>query len=588
MSKQQQQQAQREQRGPHRHGHHGHQDRYEQQNAQDKQVNQGPHSHREHHPHRGHHPPHTHFARHGHHAQHAQQDKHPRFKDAYDVIVVGSGVGGLTAALELANSGKDVLVLEQHNLTGGYSSSFVRGRYEFEVSLHELCECGDGTNGATFGGVRTILDSVGVFAEYVRVPDAYRVILSKWGVDFTMPFGIENAIAAIEAVDPGQGPKVRNLFALCGEIYDALMYIQSCDMNPSPLVMATKHSSFLRTAAYSVEDVYNALGFSPLTKDLLSAYYGYVTRRLDETSFTVWALMLYLYIRDGAHIINKTSHALAIDMEMRLRELGAQVETNVAVTRLLVEDGAVTGVETSLGEQIRAKRVLCNLSPNTVFARMMPAGSVPEEALRLTGARTLGASPFGVYLGLDALPEEMGITSYEFFFSEDMNTARIYELSKRWQISTKISVTCPDVAIPGLTGPDRCQMNFTCLYDPEAMIGHTGAGGYQTNKEEFADGLIAIFESITGARIRSHIEEIEIATPATYVHYSGTPFGNIYGYEMTVLDGIVPRTLRIHDEQYVPGLDFVGGFGRRAHGFCSSITNGYDTARDTLKILGGE
>jgi prolycopene isomerase len=512
--------------------------------------------------------------------------QYQRYLSAYDVIVVGAGVGGLTAALQLAHSNVSVLLLEQHNMTGGYSSSFVRGRYEFEVSLHELCECGDGKDGHTYGGVRKILDECGVHPEYVMVPDAYRVILSKYGVDFTMPFGIENAIAAIEAIDPGQGPKVANLFKLCKEIYEALLYIQSRDMNPDPKTMATKHSSFLRTAAYSVEDVYSSMGFSPLTKDLMSAYYGYVTRRLDETSFTVWALMLYLYIHDGAHIINKTSHALAVDIEERIRELGGQVETNVHVSRLAVEKGSVVGVVTAEGEEIRAKRVLCNLSPNTVYTKMMDKKDIPEKALRLTGARTLGGSPFGVYLGLDALPEEMGVTSYEFFFSEDMDTSRIYQHSKEWAVSSKVSVTCPDLAIPGLTGPDRCQMNFTCLYDPDAMIGHTDPYGYQRNKEEFANALIDLFENITGAHIREHIEEIEISTPATYVRYSATPKGNIYGYEMTVVDGIVPRTLAIHDEQYIDGLDFVGGFGRRAHGFCSSMTNGYDTAIDTLRKLG--
>lgn len=509
-----------------------------------------------------------------------------RFKRAYDVIVAGGGLGGLSAALELAHQGVSVLLLEQHNMTGGYAGSFVRGRYEFEISLHELCECGDGKDGHTYGGVRQFLDKCGVHPEYVCVPDAYRVILSKHKIDFTMPFGIENAIAAIEKADPGQGPKVRNYFNLCGEIYDALMYIQNSGMNPDPKVMASKYSSFLRTAAYTVEEVHRSFGFSPLAKDLLSAYYGYVTRRLDAMSFTVWALMIYLYIRDGAHIINKTSHALAVDMEERIRSLGGQIETCVRVDRLLTEKGAVVGVKTAGGEDIRAKRVLCNLSPNTIYTKMMDRREVPEQALKLTGARTLGGALFGVYLGLDALPQDMGITSYEFFFNEDMDTNRIYRQSKEWAVSTKYSVVCPDVAIPNLTGPDRCQINFTCLYDPDAMIGHTDPLQYRENKERFAGELIDLFEKSSGARIRDHIEEIEIATPATYVRYAGVPKGNVYCYEITPEDGIVPRTLAMQEEQFIPGLDIVGGFGRRAHGFSSSITNGHETALDTLKKLG--
>ncbi len=151
-----------------------------------------------------------------------------RYLPAYDVIVVGSGMAGLMAGTRLAKAGKKVLMLEKHNLTGGYATSFVRGRYEFEVSLHEACEFGDGKDGRGYGAVRKMFDDLGVELDWVMVPDAYRVILTDLGVDFTMPFGIENAIQAIEKMEPGNGKKVRNYFKLFEEINDALEYIGSC------------------------------------------------------------------------------------------------------------------------------------------------------------------------------------------------------------------------------------------------------------------------------------------------------------------------------------------------------------------------
>ena len=101
-----------------------------------------------------------------------------RFLPHYDVIVVGSGMGGMTAAGKLAKEGKKVLLLEKHNLTGGYATSFVRGRYEFEVSLHEACEFGDGLDGAGYGACRAMFDDIGVDLDWVKVPDAFfKVIL---------------------------------------------------------------------------------------------------------------------------------------------------------------------------------------------------------------------------------------------------------------------------------------------------------------------------------------------------------------------------------------------------------------------------
>ena len=60
----------------------------------------------------------------------------------YDAIVIGAGLGGLAAATTLAHEGLGVLLLERHNVPGGYATSFVRGRFEFEVALHELSGIG--------------------------------------------------------------------------------------------------------------------------------------------------------------------------------------------------------------------------------------------------------------------------------------------------------------------------------------------------------------------------------------------------------------------------------------------------------------
>ena len=57
----------------------------------------------------------------------------------YDIIVIGAGCGGLSAAVCAAKEGKKVLLLEKHNTPGGFMSSFVRGRFEFDISLQQLC-----------------------------------------------------------------------------------------------------------------------------------------------------------------------------------------------------------------------------------------------------------------------------------------------------------------------------------------------------------------------------------------------------------------------------------------------------------------
>ena len=337
-----------------------------------------------------------------------------RFLPHYDVIVVGSGMGGMTAAGKLAKEGKKVLLLEKHNLTGGFATSFVRGRYEFEVSLHEACEFGDGLDGAGYGACRAMFDDIGVDLDWVKVPDAYRVILTDMDVDFTMPFGIENCIEAIEKLEKGNGKKVRNYFKLFEEINEALEYIGSCGKaGPEPKVMATKYSSFLRTAAYDTNEVNKSFKFGPKTENVLNAYYGYISRHLDEASFTVWAQMIYIYLRDGAHVPTKTSHEIANALEKAIRKHGGQIETNVKVEEYILENGRCVGVRTADGDVIKADFVISNGNPTKSIVDMMDRSQVPEEAYKLAGARKQLASPFLVYMGLDALPQEMGIDSFD-------------------------------------------------------------------------------------------------------------------------------------------------------------------------------
>ena len=76
----------------------------------------------------------------------------------YDVIVIGAGNGGRAAGAFTAKNGKKTLVVEKHNIPGGSATSFVRGRFEFETSLHELCTVGTAENP---GGIRKFFDMLG-------------------------------------------------------------------------------------------------------------------------------------------------------------------------------------------------------------------------------------------------------------------------------------------------------------------------------------------------------------------------------------------------------------------------------------------
>lgn len=136
----------------------------------------------------------------------------------YEAVVIGAGLGGLAAAFELSRAGKKVLLIEQHNLPGGYASSFVRGRFEFEPSLHEMPDM-RAIDEAT-GVVRYLLDDAELDIDFKQVPEAYRVILTETGVDVTVPFGTDAFIDTVEKAVPGSREQVQRYMDLCSEIQE--------------------------------------------------------------------------------------------------------------------------------------------------------------------------------------------------------------------------------------------------------------------------------------------------------------------------------------------------------------------------------
>ena len=243
----------------------------------------------------------------------------------YDIVVVGAGNSGLSAALQSQLAGKKTLLIEQHNLPGGAATSFVRGRFEIEPSLHELCDFGPAENP---GDIRNLFDSYGVKLDWMACPDCFRVV-SKYSdgtpMDVTMPHGIENFIAEMEKIVPGSRPKMEELFELFDEILRGLAYISASAGKADSKVLQAEYPNMLRTGAYSTQKVFDALKLPKKCQDIIATYWSYLGVDLERLSFLHYAAMVHKYVSRGAYIPAHTSHQMSTAMIERFRELGGEV-----------------------------------------------------------------------------------------------------------------------------------------------------------------------------------------------------------------------------------------------------------------------
>ena len=444
--------------------------------------------------------------------------------DTYDVIVIGAGNGGLMAGATTAQKGLKTLILEQHNLPGGCATSFRRGRFEFEPSLHELA--GGGPPDAP-GDVRQLFDSLGVQVEMLPVGDAFRTIVTgPNGYDVTMPSGVPEFVTAMERQVPGSAPSVSAFFQLAGAGARALGYLGQGA--PDPAVLMQDHLDFMKVANQPVGTVLDALGMPQRAQDILCTYWPYMGTPRSQFAFLLYSLMTYRYIAMAPYIPAHRSYDMSLAIEQRYRELGGEAWYNTRAARLLMDNGRCTGVVTADGRELRARAVIADISPNAVYGAMMDPAAVPPNAAKLANARTPGFSALGVYLGLDQPPEALGITDYSVFIAETADSDEEYRRMHTLDENDFLIMNCLNIVNPQCSPPSTSLLWATQLYAPETFADVTPQE-YKALKNRLAAAAIDRYEAATGVRIRDHIEEISVATPATFARYLATPGGSIYG-----------------------------------------------------------
>ncbi len=493
----------------------------------------------------------------------------------YDCVVVGAGLGGLSAAAKLATVGAQVLLLEQHTVPGGFATSFVRGRFEFEAALHQLADVGLPTHK---GDIRTFLeDELGVCLDWVEVPEAYRLILTDPDehLDVTMPYGVQAYVDAFEEAVPGSSELVTEYLELCQEVGEAFTYLGESRGNPDRKVLTTKYANFLRTAPYTVDQVADALQIPERVRKILHCQWAYIGLPTSRASFIHFAAMMAKFHRMGTWIPRHRSHELTQALDAKIRELGGDIQYNTRVEEIQVRDGRVMGVVTNRGDRIPTNHVVANVSPTVTYRNLIrPRSEVPDIALRACNARIPACSCFVVYLGLDTPLEELGLQEYSYFVFNNMDSEEIYESLKGLHAPKGQAALCLNNAVPNCSPPGTSIISLTTLLLRSEPWKNVSPRDYVAVKNQIAADLITKFEKATGTSLREHIEEFEVATPQTFARYTGAYNGIVYGYESEPWDSPIPRMMMMEEDSYFEGLQLCGGFAFRGLGYHASIMSG--------------
>lgn len=515
----------------------------------------------------------------------------------FDCVVIGAGLAGMSAAITVATQGKKVLLLDQHNLPGGCASSFVRGRFEFDASLHEYC--GLGKKGEWGLPGRIMMEEHKLNIDWLYIPEMYRCIgttRSGKHFDITLPTGIENVINKMEEVVPGSREPMRVFLSLAKECVDANDYFSAhmSDVKKDGFLKTDslyfmKHfSNFLKVAERPFNEVMRNIGMPEDAIDILDVYWTYIGADYEKMSFVHQAWMFYMYAKYEPTICRDNAHGMTMACIERLRSLGGELWLNTRALKVCGDkDGNITGVLTDVG-MVETNYVIANVNPEIAYNKLLDENiKVPEREYKRVNAEKHGIRFFNAYVACNKSVEELGIKDYTIFMPGSLDNAKNIKDATSYEDNTHSVVVIYNVVNPDASPKGTTVMTFTICYT-EDVWGDFTQREYVHKKQELFKKVMDNFEHDTGIIIHDCIEEIELASPWTFAHFLNTPEGTVYGYRVDDWDTMLSRLMAIRKDQPIKGFKTCGAAGARGDGYNMTYTNGNDIGKIILEEMEGK
>ena len=439
----------------------------------------------------------------------------PKGENEYDVIIVGSGIGGLTCGALLSKRGFKVLVLEQHYLVGGYCSSFRRGGFVFNTGVENVSGLWEK------GPLSYLLNELGLRKDELFVKNKMRYILKGREVDAD---DLEGFIKVLSNMFPEEEEKINAFFQDAKEAYEECYRDSEFYGTPLPAELIAKvfgarklhdypreHPHFYDWMSKTYKQKLDEYFTNEDLKTLLCALLGYLGTEPGKTLASSALTAVVSYYLYGGYFPRGGAQRFADSLKNFIESNGGRVLTRHRVDKILVENREVKGVKVG-GKIFRSSIVVANVNAKTTFLELVGEQYLERGFVEYIKGLKMSPSCFMVFLGVDR-----DLSEYPTII-EDLDEG--------------VSIVINSNADSSLAPKGKSSITILTRANYHDFP-ERGTEEYLMKKKNFAEILIKKVEKII-SDLNQHIVVQDAATPKTFERYTSMPEGAIYAFDQSV------------------------------------------------------
>ncbi len=314
----------------------------------------------------------------------------------YDAIIIGSGAGGLSAALPLAQAGLKVLVCEQHEIPGGWTHSFTLQGYKFSPGVHYIGGIQPG------GSMRKIYQGLGVSKDlsFVEInPDGYdHIFIGDQRFDF--PKGKENLLNYLKERFPAEAKGLDGYFDAVDLLTEGIRSMGRVKGVKDAIKGAGTASGLLRWARATGKDLIEQFISDPVLKGVLGGQAGDNGLPPSQVSAFFQAGITHHYFEGGYYPVGG-AFALPRAFTRALKDAGGELRLETSVEEILIEDGRAIGVRLADGTEARSRYVISNADPEVTLGKLVGREHLSPKLRRKLDGVTYSVSALSLFFATD-------------------------------------------------------------------------------------------------------------------------------------------------------------------------------------------